>query len=346
MHLDSNSMAGVGIKQSDILQLSSAGLYCPAGGFHIDPWKRAPLAVVTHAHSDHARSGMGAYIGSAAGEALLRKRVGQGIELTALAFGEPLTVGEVTLSLHPAGHVLGSAQVRIEHKGQVTCVTGDHNATHAHPAAEPFEPVPCDLLITESTFGLPVYRWPAQEQVMEDIHEWWRKNQAAGRTSILPCYPLGKTQRILSALDAGTGPIALAGPGRAFLPIYEEAGVVFPPCLNLTEATVPELKGKGLVLVSFAGQEPALLKRLQPLSYGAASGWMQIRGVRRSRDFDRGFVLSDHSDWEGLLRCVRESGARRVGVTHGQTDVFARYLREAGGIDSFPVPTHFESSGD
>ena len=167
-----------------------------------------------------------------------------------------------------------------------------------------------------------------------------------GRTSILPCYPLGKTQRILSALDAETGPIAVAGPGRAFLPLYESAGIRFPPCLNLTGETVPELKGKGLVLVSFAGQEPALLKRLHPVSYGAASGWMQIRGVRRSRDFDRGFVLSDHSDWEGILRCVCESGAKRVGVTHGQTEIFSRYLREVEGIDSFPVPTHFESGGD
>ena len=339
-------MTRVGFKQSDILQLSSAGLYCPAGGFHIDPWKKVPLAVVTHAHSDHARPGMGTYIGSASGEALLRKRVGQGIDLTALPFGERRPVGEVTVSLHPAGHVLGSAQIRIEYKGQVTCVTGDHNASHAHNAAETFEPVPCDLLITESTFGLPVYRWPSQEQVIEEIHSWWKGNQVASRTSILPCYPLGKTQRILSALDANIGPIALAGPGRAFLSVYEAAGVRIPPCLNLTEKTVSSLKGQGLVLVSFAGQEPALLKRLQPLSCGAASGWMQIRGVRRSRDFDRGFVLSDHSDWDGLLRCVRESGASRVGVTHGQTEVFARYLREVEGIESFPVPTHFESSGD
>lgn len=339
-------MPVVGFKQSDILQLTSSGLYCPAGGFHIDPWKKVPLAVITHAHSDHARTGMGKYIGSSSGEALLRKRVGQGIDLTALEFGKTLRVGEVLLSLHPAGHILGSAQVRIEYKGQVTCVTGDHNVSHTHAAAESFEPVPCDLLITESTFGLPVYQWPAQELVMSEIHNWWKRNLQLGRTAILPCYPLGKTQRILSALDASIGPIALVGPGRAFIPIYESAGVEFPPYLNLNEDSVKDLKGKGLVLISFSGQEPALLKRLQPLSYGAASGWMQIRGVRRSRDYDRGFVLSDHSDWEGLLRCVRESGARRVGVTHGQTEIFARYLREVEGIESFPVPTHFESGGD
>jgi putative mRNA 3-end processing factor len=346
MRLDWVSMTSVGFNKSDIIQLTSAGLYCPAGDFHVDPWKQVPVAVVTHAHSDHARSGMGRYISSASGEALLRKRVGQSINLTALPFGKPLKVGEVILSLHPAGHVLGSAQLRIEYKGQVICVTGDHNATHRHAAAEPFEPVRCDLLITESTFGLPIYQWPTQESVMAEIHGWWKGNQLLGRTSILPCYPLGKTQRILAALDAKMGPIALAGPGRDFLPFYRAAGVGFPACMDLAEETLPELKGKGLILVSFAGQEPALLKRLNPVSYGSASGWMQIRGVRRSRDFDRGFVLSDHSDWQGLLRCVRESGARRVGVTHGQTEVFARYLREVEGIDSFPVPTHFESGGD
>jgi putative mRNA 3-end processing factor len=329
-----------------MLQLTSKGLYCPAGGFHIDPWGPVETAVVTHAHADHARSGMGHYVVSRSGESLLRKRVGAGIGATVPGFGERLRLGGVEVSLHPAGHILGSSQVRIAGPGGVTVVTGDHNASHAHPAAEPFEVVPCDTLITESTFGMPVYTWPDPGVILEAIHGWWRGNREAGRTSILPCYPLGKTQRILAALDPRVGPIAVAGPGRAFLTLYREAGVVLPEVLDLTAETVPVLKGEGLVLISFAGQEPALLKRLQPLSYGAASGWMRIRGVRRSRDFDRGFVLSDHSDWHGLLRCVRESGARRIGVTHGQTEVFARYLREEEGLDSFAVPTRFESGGD
>lgn len=336
----------MGLNKSDILQLTTTGLYCPAGGFHIDPWKQVATAVITHAHSDHARSGMGVYVCSATGEALLRQRVGKGVNLTALPFGQAHGIGDVTVSLHPAGHILGSSQVRIEHKGQVAVVTGDYNSTHSHLAAEPFEPVACDLLITESTFGLPIYKWPDSSEVMRDIHAWWRTNQELGRTSILPCYPLGKTQRILSSLDADIGPIAVVGAACGFLPLYEAAGVSFPPVHELTEATVPLLRGQGLVLISFAGKEPALLKRLEPHSHGAASGWMQIRGVRRSRDFDRGFVLSDHSDWNGLLRCIRASGAKRVGVTHGQTDLFARYLREVEGLDAFPVPTHFESGGD
>ncbi|MEX0326594.1 MAG: ligase-associated DNA damage response exonuclease [Puniceicoccaceae bacterium] len=326
--------------------MTSAGLYCPAGDFHIDPWRKVPRAVMTHAHSDHARSGMGHYYASASGEHLLRNRVGKGVEMTVLGFGEEVRIGDAVLSLYPAGHILGSSQVRIACGEQVAVVTGDYNATHSHGAAEPFEPVKCDLLITESTFGLPIYQWPEPAEIMAQIHQWWSRNQSLGRTSILPCYPLGKSQRILSALDKETGPIAVAGPARSFLPFYEAAGVQFPPYLDLTEETLPELKGKGLVLVSFAGQEPPLLKRLQPLSFGSASGWMQIRGVRRGRDFDRGFILSDHSDWNGLLHCVKASGASRVGVTHGQTEVYARYLTEECGIEAFVVPTHFESGGD
>jgi putative mRNA 3-end processing factor len=329
----------VGFSESDILQLTSAGLYCPAGGFYIDPLKRVPLAVVTHAHSDHARSGMGAYVCSGSGEAILRERVGRKAGMTAIPFGKRVRIGKVLLSLHPAGHILGSAQVRIELEGRVAVVTGDHNATHAHPVAEAFEPVPCDLLITETTFGLPVYQWPDPLEVMEDIHSWWRSNQELGRTSVLPCYPLGKTQRILAALDPSVGPIAVAGPARTFLPVYAAAGVAFPRFVDLNPVNVSRIKGKGLLLISFAGREPPLLKDLQPLSLGAVSGWMQTRKMRRGNDADRGFVLSDHSDWEGLLKCIRASGARRVGVTHGETGVLSRYLREELGLESFAVPS-------
>lgn len=326
--------------------MTSAGLYCPAGDFYVDPSRKVPRAVMTHAHSDHARSGMGHYYSSASGEDLLRNRVGKKVSLTALDFRQEVRIGEAVVSLHPAGHILGSAQVRIACRGQVAVVTGDYNATHVHGAAEPFEPVSCDLLITESTFGLPVYQWPDEALVVEEIHNWWKENQSKGLTSVLPCYPLGKTQRILAALDADAGPIAVAGPARSFLPYYERAGVVFPTHCDLSEETLPGLKGKGLVLISFAGAEPPLLQKLQPLAYGSVSGWLQVRAMRRARDFDRGFVLSDHSDWNGLLHCVQASGASRVGVTHGQTAVFARYLTETFGIEAFGVPGHFERGDD
>jgi putative mRNA 3-end processing factor len=330
--------------KSDILRLTREGLYCEAGDFHIDPWRPVKRAVITHAHADHARTGMEAYYCASRGVSLLRERVGKKVDLEEHAFGEAFELGSAKISFHPAGHILGSAQVRIETEDQVAVVTGDHNATHAHEAAEPFEPVACDLLVTESTFGLPIYQWADPDEVMEAIRDWWARNRARGITSVLPCYPLGKTQRILGGLAGVEAPIAVVGSARPFLDLYGRLGVDLPSVLDLTTETVPLLKGVGLVLISFSGSEPALLKRLKPLSWGSASGWMQIRGVRRSRDYDRGFVLSDHSDWDGLMRCVRESGARRIGVTHGQTEVFARYLRE-NGWDAFPVATHFEAGG-
>lgn len=335
----------MGFTKSDILSLTSEGLYCAAGGFHIDPWRPVERAVITHAHADHARSGMSTYTCTASGEALLRLRVGKSAEVRSHAFGEAFEVGSARLSFHPAGHILGSGQLRIEADGQVAVVTGDHNATHRHAAAEPFEPVQCDLLVTESTFGLPIYQWAEEDEILASINTWWQRNCERGFTSVLPCYPLGKTQRILAGLNPEIGPIAVVGSGRPFLPVYASAGVRLPDALDLTEESLAELKGRALVIISFSGNEPELLNRLKPLSWGSASGWMQIRGVRRSRDYDRGFVLSDHSDWAGLLRCVKESGARRVGVTHGQTSIFARYLREQG-LDAFPVATHFEASGD
>lgn len=337
-------MEYVSYSEQGILEITRAGLFCRAGGFHIDPWKPVPLAVITHAHSDHARSGMEGYICSGSGESLLRQRVGRAARIEAVPFGQVITVGDVELSLHPAGHILGSSQVRMAVNGEVIVVTGDHNASHVHGAAETFEPVACDTLITECTFGLPVYQWPDPAAVMEEIHRWWKSNRDRNRTSILPCYPLGKTQRILSELDPDCGPIAVSGSARPFIPMYKAAGVRFPTFLDLTEESIRDIRGGGLVLVSFAGKEPPLLERLQPLSQAVASGWMRIRGVRRSRNLDRGFVLSDHSDWNGLLRCILESGATRVGLTHGQTEVLSRYLREEHSLDSFTVPTRF--SGD
>lgn len=322
------------------------GLYCPAGDFYIDPWRPVARAVITHAHSDHGRPGMAAYWCSSTTEPLLRQRVGRESRIQGHPFGESFALGRALISLHPAGHVLGSAQIRIEVGSRVAVVTGDHNASHIHGAAEPYEPVPCDLFITESTFGLPIYRWQPWQQTLAEIHDWWRLNRAAGRTSILPCYPLGKTQRILAALDPAAGPIGVNGAALPMLEHYHRAGVALPEVIDDVPGNLDTLRGRGLVLVSFAAREPAWLRKLQPLSFGTASGWMQVRGNRHQAGADRGFVLSDHSDWEGILQAVKASGARRVGVTHGQVHALSRYLRECADLEAFVVPTHFESGGN
>ncbi|MGZ9410567.1 MAG: DNA ligase-associated DEXH box helicase, partial [Methylocystis sp.] len=178
----------------DLIVPVAEGLYCPPGNFHIDPWRPAALAVITHGHSDHARWGSGAYLCHEDCAPILRRRLGD-VRIETLRYGERRDIGEVRLSLHPAGHVLGSAQVRIEHRGEVWVASGDYKL-EADGVRAPFEPVPCDVFITESTFGLPIYRWRPQSEVMADINSWWAENARAGRASVMQAYGLGKAQRL------------------------------------------------------------------------------------------------------------------------------------------------------
>ncbi len=327
-----------------VIRVTEAGFYCPAGDFYVDPWRKVARAVITHAHSDHARPGCGAYLCPVEGRAVLAARVGGGAVIDTLPYGERKRIGDAVVSLHPAGHILGSAQVRVETAAGVWVVSGDYNNSTSTPACAAFEPVRCDVFITESTFGLPLYRWPRPEVVFAEIHRWWAANREEGLTSVLPAYPLGKSQRLLAGLDGEVGPIAVHGNVKTFLPLYEAAGIRLAPTVLLTEKTAPEIRGKGLVIMSSAAREAGILRKLGPVSHGFASGWMQTRAARRSRDGDRGFVMSDHADWPGLLAAVEATGARRIGVTHGELESFTRYLSERG-YDAFAAPTRFTGEG-
>jgi putative mRNA 3-end processing factor len=315
---------------ADLIVQRPEGLYCPAGDFHIDPWRPVPRAVITHAHADHARRGHGAYLASAISEGVLRARLGD-ITLQGLAYGEAVHINGVCISLHPAGHVLGSAQVRVEHQGQVWVASGDyfisghvddHNTTCA-----PFEPVRCHCFITESTFGLPVYRWPPQAQVLQDINQWWQANADAGRTSLLMGYSFGKAQRLLAGLDASIGPIAVHGAVQPLNEAYRAAGVALPGTVLLPELSERQ---RALVIAPPAVQGSAWAQKLGEHSDAFASGWMQLRGARRRQGVDRGFVLSDHADWPGLQRAISATGASRVIVTHGYEAVMVRWLQQQG----------------
>jgi putative mRNA 3-end processing factor len=319
------------------------GLFCPLGGFHLDPWRPVETAVVTHAHSDHAAPGSQRYITSASGASLVAHRVASDA-VEGVPFGETRRFGDALVSLHPAGHILGSAQVRIEPVGggPVWVFTGDY-ARAAHPACEPFEPLTCDVLLTESTFGLPVFRWSDPAAVHAQIDAWWRANAASGRTSVLLCYSLGKSQRVLAGLDPTTGPIGVHGAVVPFIDLYRAAGVALPPVVHAGPDSAASLKGCGLIVAppSVAGSTWA--RRFagpEGVALAPVSGWMSIRGRRRWQAVDRGFVLSDHADWPGLLATVRGSGARRVGVTHGYAEPLARYLAEQG-YEAFVVPTRY-----
>jgi len=383
---------------TDLLQLSPSGLYCAAGDSHIDPWRPVPRAVITHAHSDHARSGSERYFAHAASLPLLRWRLGEDNRFEAAGYGQSIEFGPVRVSLHPAGHVLGSAQVRIEHAGEVWVVSGDYKRD-PDPTCAPFEVLPCDVFITEATFALPVYRWRPAAEIAAEVLDWWDDCAARGETAVLGCYALGKAQRLLAEigalraceesirllrppLDARGGsalrefrghlarqtplnsPTALCqvrpeapslrrlafshalGDRRillhgAMLPaveIYREAGIALPP----TEAVSEQAKGADLagqlVLAPPSALGTPWMRRFKRVSTGFASGWMQLRGNRRRRGFDRGFVLSDHADWPGLVETVLATGARRVLATHGSTEVLVRHLRERG-IDAAALKT-------
>ncbi len=329
---------------SDLVQVAEDGLYCPAGDFHIDPWRGVERAVVTHAHADHARWGSEHYLASASGEAILRERLGD-ISLETLDWAETRRIGEVIVSLHPAGHVRGSAQVRLERDGEVWVVTGDYKV-HPDPVAEAFEVVRCHTLVSECTFGLPVYRWPEPEGVYQAIDDWWRENREAGRTSVLFAYALGKAQHVLAAVDASAGPLLAHGAVQKMNEAHRRAGVELPETRYADTEAAKETRGEALVIAPpSSGGRPGWMKKFGRPSTAFASGWMRVRGRRRRRSADRGFVLSDHADWDGILQVVRESGAERVGLTHGKTEPMVRWLRE-NGWDAWSLPTRYEGEAD
>jgi putative mRNA 3-end processing factor len=325
------------VPESDLIVQRPEGLYCPPGDFFVDPWRPVDRAVITHAHADHARRGHGAYLASAVSEGVLRARLGD-IRLQGLAYGETVQINGVTVSLHPAGHVLGSAQVRVAHGGQVWVVSGDYFVSghegDVNSTCLPFEPVRCHCFVTESTFGLPVYRWRLQQEVLAQINQWWAGNAEAGRSSLLLGYSFGKAQRLLAGLDGSIGPIVVHGAVEPLNEAYRAAGVALPPTVRLEALKDKAALARAIVVAPPAVLGSAWAAKLAATPGGGsdafASGWMQLRGARRRQGVDRGFVLSDHADWPGLQRAIAATGASRVIVTHGYEAVMVRWLQQQG----------------
>ena len=332
------------MSRAPVLVPSDRGLYCPAGGFHIDPWKPVERAVITHAHSDHARWGMDRYLCSREGSGVLRRRVGWDSNIDTLEYGESLTIGTAKVSLHPAGHILGSAQVRIEVDGEVAVVSGDYK-TGPDRTCTPFEPVRCHLFVTESTFGLPIYHWPSDETLRDEIQAWWKGNQAAGRSSLILGYALGKCQRALAMLDPATGPIFLHGAVVGLTQDYRDMGVSLPETMKVSDVEKGYDWTQAVILAPPSAHGTTWSRRFGDVSAAFLSGWMAIRGARRRRAVDRGFVMSDHVDWPSLLGAIGETGAGRVWVTHGYTNVVVRYLQEQG-LDAEVLPGHWEAGNE
>jgi putative mRNA 3-end processing factor len=325
--------------RTDLLTLTDRGLYCAAGDFHIDPWRPVARALVTHGHSDHARPGMAAYLATGPAAPAIRARLGVAVET--LAFGEVRQIGGARVSFHPAGHIPGSAQIRVEVGGEVWVVSGDYK-TDPDRLCEPWEPVACHTFITECTFGLPIYRWRPEDQTMAEVAGWWAANRAEGRFSVLGVYALGKAQRVLAGIEGLVdGPILTHGAVEEMTAILRAQGLRMAATERVTPGLDLKAHAGALVLAPPSALGGPWMKRFGAASTAFASGWMAVRGIRRRRSADRGFVISDHADWPGLQAAVAATGAGRVLATHGYTAAFARWLGEHG-LEAGELRTQWE----
>jgi putative mRNA 3-end processing factor len=316
------------------LKVRSQGLYCTSGNFFIDAWKPVPICVVTHGHGDHAYWGHGLYIGTPETIRIIRHRFGKDTPCQILEIDQKIKLGGSWVSLHPAGHILGSAQIRIEDPGRVAVVSGDYKRAE-DPTCKGFEVVECDIFVTESTFALPIYQWPKNEILEKQIYDWWQENSKAGHPSVLFCYALGKAQRVMSLLSKHTDKtIHLHGAVYTLSQLYKELGVEMISFTPVSESEKGASFKHDLIIAPPSAVGTPWMKRFPSSRTAFASGWMEVRGTRRRKALDRGFVLSDHADWTDLIKTVEETKAKIVLTTHGSSAILAQYLREEKGIDA------------
>ncbi|WP_299699163.1 ligase-associated DNA damage response exonuclease [uncultured Tateyamaria sp.] len=313
---------------SGALTFTPAGIYCPAGDFYIDPWKPVSRALITHGHADHARWGMESYLATDIAAPVMRHRLGD-VSIDTIGYGERLQIGGATVSFHPAGHVPGSAQIRVEVEGEVWVASGDYKMVD-DGLSTPFEPVKCHHFITESTFGLPVFRWQDQAVIAAQINDWWAGCAAAGKTAFLGCYALGKAQRLMSMLNPDIGPILTHTAIENTNAVMRTQGIALPDNVQAGPDLNPKDHPGAIVLAPPSALGSAWARKFGAQENAFASGWMALRGIRRRRAGDRGFVISDHADWSGLLSAITDTGAENIYVTHGYTEIFTRYLNDQG----------------
>ncbi|MCC5936009.1 MAG: ligase-associated DNA damage response exonuclease [Lunatimonas sp.] len=323
----------------ELLKNTDSGLFCELGNFFIDPWKPVKRAVITHAHSDHSRWGMSHYLAHEQSKSVMNLRLGKDISLDTVSYGQVISVQGVRVSFHPAGHIPGSSQIRLEYKGRVEVVSGDYKLAE-DGLSEAFEPVGCHSFVSECTFGLPIYQWEDQQAVFAKINGWWAENAANGRCSVLFAYALGKAQRIIRHLDTSIGPTWVHGAIWNTNEALRADGLDLPVVEKVSDSTPKDAYRKALIIAPPSALGTPWLKRFAPFRTGIGSGWMNIRGAKRRRAADAGFVLSDHADWRGLNEAIAATGAEEVLLTHGFTDSYARYLCEQG-INASVLATHF-----
>jgi putative mRNA 3-end processing factor len=322
-----------------LLVHTALGLYCPRADVYLDPWKPVKKAILSHGHADHARWGSSSYLCTPSAAPVIKYRLGD-INLETLPFGEEKLINGVSFSFHPAGHILGSAQIKVSYKGEIVVFSGDYKTAN-DGFSEAFEPVKCHTFITESTFGLPVYHWQDQKWVFNEMEEWCKNNRNNGQLSILYGYSLGKAQRILQGLPESVGPIFTHSTIEAVLNVMRNQGVSLKNTIPVNEHLTRAELLSGVIIAPPAVQNSNWLKKFEPIRNGVVSGWMALRGARRRRNADKGFVLSDHADWEGLNEAISLTGAENVFVTHGYTDILSKWLIDKG-LNAHPLETNFE----
>ena len=319
-----------------LLIYTNKGIYCEQADVYIDPWKKVPKAFITHGHSDHARPGSGQYVCVNESKNILKFRL-KTQNVSSFAFGEEILVNGVKFSFHPAGHIIGSAQIRVEYKGEVWVVSGDYK-TEDDELSGKFESIPCHTFITECTFGLPIFNWKPQKEIFTDINNWWAKNRDLGKISCISAYSLGKAQRLISGLDSFNGNIYTQPAIEKTNEVIRNAGINIQKTIMLTpDISAEDLNGN---IIIGSGPIPNS-KSYDNIERAAASGWMNMKKTRSWGGADYGFVLSDHADWQGLLSAIKASKAEKVLVTHGYVDVFSRYLKEKG-YDADILKTEYE----
>ena len=327
-----------------LLSTNENGIYCAQGNFYIDPWKPVKHALITHAHADHARWGNQKYLCHIYTEPILRLRLGENLNIQTIDYYKEININGVKVSFHPAGHVIGSAQIRLEYKGEIWVVTGDYKL-YDDGISTPYEPVKCHHFITESTFGLPIYQFDSPLKVFKEIEDWWKVNQAQDLNTIVMCYSLGKAQSILNSIDQSIGDIYVHPAVYNINLALEKVGFYFN-AKPIFQETDKSLIKNSLIICPPATDGSAWQKKLGPSKKSFCSGWMQVRGARRRRGVDKGFVFSDHCDFQSLNQAIKNSEAENIYVTHGYEIQFTKWINEGLGLNGQVLHTLFNDNDE
>ena len=326
-----------------VLEFRPEGIYCSQGDFYIDPWRPVDKALITHGHADHARFGSKKYLCTDIAAPVIRHRLGN-VAIETIPYEKELSLNGVNVSFYPAGHVPGSAQILIEIKGERWVVSGDYKVVD-DGLSTPFTPIKCHSFISECTFGLPAFNWLPQEQVFKEINSWWHQCISDGLTPILAAYGLGKAQRLIAGLDTNIGPILTHGAIEKTNQIMRDQKIAIPETFLVTSKLDLANFKNAIVLAPPSALSTSWVKKFGKISTGYASGWMAIRGIKRRRAADKGFVISDHADWNGLNLAIKETEAEKIFVTHGYTDSFSKWL-QFKGLNASVVKTEFTTTED